>query len=77
MPEQNYILFSNEWKKEMSKLPKKAIIDIAANIGKDNEQLKSLANLRLQCRNYLMGIKPEDLTIEDCLEQLGYGRNGL
>lgn len=33
--------------------------------------------LREQCRHYLMSVDPKDLTVEDCLEYLGYGRDGL
>lgn len=29
------------------------------------------------CRHYLMGVRPEDLTVEDALEALGFQRNGL
>jgi hypothetical protein len=28
-------------------------------------------------RHYLMGVQPEDLTVEDALEAFGFGRNGL
>ena len=28
-------------------------------------------------RSYLMGVKPENLTVEDCLEAFGFTRNGL
>jgi len=28
-------------------------------------------------RHYLMGVGPIDLTVEDCLEAFGFGRNGL
>ncbi len=27
--------------------------------------------------NYLMTVRPDDITIEDCLEAFGYSRNGL
>lgn len=33
MTQQEYTPYGEEWKKEMAKLPKKVIIDIAANIG--------------------------------------------
>lgn len=29
------------------------------------------------CRHYLMGVRPENLTVEDALEALGFQRNGL
>lgn len=32
---------------------------------------------RDECRDYLMGIDPKDLTVEDALEALGYGRDGI
>lgn len=32
---------------------------------------------RYDCRDYLMAVDPNDLTVEDCLEALGFGRNGL
>lgn len=32
---------------------------------------------RDNCRDYLMQVKPSDITVEDTLEALGYGRNGL
>ena len=63
--------------KELSKLPKAKIIDIAAKIGQEKEMLEDLADLKLQCRNYLMGIPADKITVEDALEALGYGRNGL
>jgi chromosome segregation ATPase len=28
------------------------------------------------CRHYLMGVQPEDLTVENALEALGFQRNG-
>lgn len=77
MSNENYTRYGEEWKNEMSKLPKAALIDIAAKIGQEKEQLEELADLRLQCRNYLMGVPSDKVTVEDALEYLGYGRNGL
>lgn len=77
MSEENYTPYGEEWKEEMSKLSKKDLIDIAAKIGEEQERLKELAEHRLNCRHYLMGVEPKNLTVEDCLESLGYGRNGL
>ena len=31
----------------------------------------------LNGRHYLMGVRPEDLTVEDALEAFGFNRNGL
>ena len=77
MVNKNYTPYGDEWKKEMEKLPKKVIIEMFSKTGFDKMYLAELADYRIQCRNYLMGVRPEDLTVEDCLEQLGYGRNGL
>lgn len=27
-------------------------------------------------RDYLMQVEPDDISVEDCLESFGYGRNG-
>jgi len=77
MSNENYTTYGEEWKKEMSKLPKAAIIDIAAKIGQYSEILEEAADLRLQCRNYLVGVPADKITVEDALESLGYGRDGL
>ena len=29
-----------------------------------------------ECRHYLMGVRPSDLTVEDALESLGFNRSG-
>ena len=77
MTKENYTPYGDEWKKEISKLPKSAIIQIAAEIGQKLESLKQDSELRLQCRHYLMGVNPKDLTVENALQELGYGRDGL
>jgi hypothetical protein len=77
MSNENYTTYGEEWKKEMSKLPKAVLIDIASKIGQEKERLEELADLRLACRNYLMGVPADEVTVEDALESLGYGRNGL
>ena len=59
---------------EIKKLPKEVILE---EFLKTKEALERESEYRLQCRDYLMGVEPEYLTVEDCLEQLGYGRNGL
>jgi hypothetical protein len=61
----------------MLKLTKVALIEVASKIGQEKEMLGELADFREQCRHYLMGVNPEKLTVEDALESLGYGRNGL
>lgn len=33
--------------------------------------------MREDCWHYLMANDPKDITIEDTLEKLGFGRNGL
>lgn len=38
----NYTTYGEEWKKEMSKLPKNVIIDIAAKVGQDKERLEKM-----------------------------------
>jgi len=77
MSNKKYTTYGEEWKKEMSKLPKAAIIEIASKIGQDKERLEELAYLRTQCRHYLMGVPADEITVEDALESLGYGRDGL
>ncbi|MGI8634448.1 MAG: hypothetical protein ACR2KZ_03495 [Segetibacter sp.] len=77
MSNENYVPYGEEWKREISKLNKNTLIEIAARIGKEKEDLKEAADLRVQCRHYLMGVEPNLLSIEDALEILGYGRNGL
>lgn len=77
MSNKKYTTYGEEWKKEMSKLPKAAIIEIASKIGKEKERLGELADLRTQCRHYLMGVPSDEITVEDALESLGYGRDGL
>lgn len=77
MSNENYTTYGEEWKKEMSKLPKAVLIDIAAKIGQEKERLEELADFRTQCRHYLMSVPADEITVEDALESLGYGRNGL
>lgn len=77
MSKEDYTTYGEEWKKEMSKLPKAAIIELAAKIGQDKERLEELADLRTQCRHYLMGVPADEITVEYALESLGYGRDGL
>ena len=77
MANENYTPYGEEWKKEIGKLPKKVIIEMFSKTGFDKMYLAEAAEHRTNCRNYLMGVLPEDLTVEDCLEQLGYSRNGL
>jgi hypothetical protein len=69
--------YNKEWEAEMAKLTKKQIIEIAAQIGKNNERLLELAELRANCHHYLMCVPAEKITVADALEALGYGRNGL
>ncbi|WP_250632138.1 hypothetical protein [Rhodoflexus caldus] len=76
--------YGEEWKKEVSKMSKAQIIELAAKIGTEKNVLEAkveryeiLVELRDRCRNYLMSVQPEDITVEDCLEELGFGRNGL
>ena len=77
MSNENYTTYGEEWKEEMSKLPKTEIIEIAAKIGQEKERLEELADFRTQCRHYLMGVPADEITVEDALESLGYGRDGL
>lgn len=42
--ETDYIPYEEEWKKEISKLPKAAIIEIAAKIGKEKLRLEKLVS---------------------------------
>lgn len=67
-----------------SKQLKKEEDDFIESIEEELDKVKALnflldeaARFRVECRNYLMGVDPEDLNVEDCLEALGYGRNGL
>ena len=45
------------------------------------EELEKAATYRTACRHFLMASYPEDATVDDfieqCLEELGYGKNGL
>lgn len=38
---------------------------------------KDASRWRMECRDYLMQVEPQELTVGDALEALGYGRNGL
>lgn len=40
MNNENYTPYGEEWKKEMAKLPKAVLIDIAANLGKEKQILE-------------------------------------
>lgn len=40
--ETDYIPYEEEWKKEISKLPKAAIIELAAKIGKEKLRLEQV-----------------------------------
>lgn len=73
----NYTNYGEEWQKEVAKLPKKAIIEIAAKIGQEKARLEVLVDFRDDCRRYLMGVNAHEVTVEDALESLGYGRNGF
>jgi len=42
MEKENYTPYGDEWKKEMSKLPKARIIDIAAKIGQEKDAINSV-----------------------------------
>ncbi len=35
--------------------------------------IKESANFRVQCRNYLMAVNSHEITVEDALEEFGYG----
>ena len=43
----------------------------------DDDLLTQLDKRINDCRHYLMGVLPENLTVEDALEALGFQRNGL
>jgi len=77
MVNQDYTPYGEEWKIEVKKLSKPALIDLAARIGKQKDKFAETASLRDKCRSYLMGVRPEDLTVEDCLTALGFTANGL
>jgi len=40
MKDENYTTYGEEWKKEMSKLPKAKIIEIASKIGQEKESVE-------------------------------------
>jgi hypothetical protein len=44
---------------------------------KDMEEIERINKYRYACRDYLMGVEPDKLTVEDALEALGFGRDGL
>jgi len=77
MSNENYNTLNDEWKEEMLKLPVEALIELVSKSKQDLERLRELADFREQCRNYLMGVYSNKLTVEDALESLGYGRDGL
>lgn len=54
-----------------------AVKDNKDLINELNNQVFELRDRLDTTRNYLMGVGPKDLTAEDCLDMLGYGRNGL
>jgi hypothetical protein len=41
------------------------------------ELFQDLADRLNNCRSYLMEVDPKKLTVEDCLEAFGFGKNGL
>lgn len=43
---------------------------------KMKEEVKELRDRIYSCRGYLMSVDPKDLRVEDCLENLGFNRNG-
>src|SRR5690606_21883237 len=43
----------------------------------DIERIRELSERLDKGRDYLMTVKPSELTVEDCLEAFGYNRNGL
>lgn len=47
------------------------------SLARSNSFYRESHSLRHNCRDYLMAVDPNDLTVEDCLEALGFGRNGL
>lgn len=42
-----------------------------------DEKISELGERLNEGRHYLMSVQPKDLTVEDALEALGFGRNGL
>lgn len=54
-----------------------AVYEEVEKLLKDLDYYSELAKQRDECRHYLMGVQPSELTVEDALESLGYGRNGL
>ena len=56
MKTSKYTPFGEEWKKELSKLSKKRIIDIAQGIGNESERLKELLR-----ENHLPGISDAEI----------------
>ena len=51
-----------------------------AQIDPEKKRMESLENAlqwRQDCREWLMGIDPDKITVSGCLEVLGYGNNGI
>jgi|GEM_PF-5916924 len=66
--------FQVRLEKEIKNYPKPLIIELALKITQDKTKIEEL---RLRCRNYLMTIEPSQFSIENCLEKLGYDKNGF
>lgn len=51
-----------------------AMEEYSKNEAKKRRELESRLS---DCRDYLMSTARDEITVEDALEQLGFGRNGL
>lgn len=51
--------------------------NIKKELKEKTDKINELGDRLSECRDYLMQIEPSNISIEDTLEALGYGRNGL
>jgi hypothetical protein len=64
MADQNYTPYSDDWKKEVVKLPKAQIIELFAQLGIENLYLK------IKAKNLINQIEIDDYQTADGLHQL-------
>ncbi len=59
--QKDYTPYSEEWKKEISKLPKNAIIEMAAKIGEDKEKYRQALK---DCRQAMLDYGMDEKSIQ-------------
>lgn len=75
--EKNYERFGTEWRKHMNRFTKSDLISLLRREIIRQEALFEISKYREECRHYLMANNPNDITIEETLQKLGYNKNGL